>query len=98
MTRHRFYVGTQGNGGAVRHDLAEAYLVATYGGFSAYRVEGAWRDGLHSPTIREESIVYECVTDESICPSPEYVAKTLRDYADQQYVLYTVETVQGGYV
>ena len=96
MNRHRFYVGTQGNGGQVRHDLAEDYLLSVYGGYSVLDVAGAWRDE-HGRVWREPSKLYECLTTDEVV-SPRHVAEALGSFCNQKSVLYTSETVQGDFV
>ena len=95
MTRLRFYVGTQdATGRSVTHAPARTYLMKRFGGYTAFHGQGGWRDAADN-WLREPTTVYEILGE---VRNPAEVALALRDLCRQQSVLYTAETVEGGFV
>lgn len=100
MIRYRFYVGTlDSDGNEVKHDTVRDYLVASFGGYSAATVDGAWRDDA-GKVWYEASIVYEVLVDTPRAPWIPVTdhARALRQLAKQSSVLCTREQIEGGFV
>ena len=96
MIRYRFYVGTRvgGTDTVADHGKARAYLLATFGGYTAFDGQGGWVSV--GKAYEEPSVVYEVLAeDEEELPTGH--ASTLARLADQQSVLWTSERVQGGF-
>ena len=94
MTRLRFYIGLHGpHGVLVSHEDAQDYIIDVYGAYTAIHANGAWRGE------REPSVVYEILSERPVLiGEAEVDAKALRTLCQQESVLYTVETVPGGFV
>ena len=94
MTRLRFYVGLHGSRGVlVSHTDAQDYLIDVFSAYTATPASGAWKG------TREPSVVYEILSERPVSiDEAEIGAKTLRVLCQQESVLYTVETVPGGFV
>lgn len=99
MIRHRYYIGTLTRDGlAVSVDawskIADA-LVDVYGGYTRYNEVGAWRDAT-GHVVREPSVIVEGISD--LAPViPAHFAKLLATIAEQSAVLWTEETIKGGF-
>ena len=97
MIRARFYIGTTTRDGlpvkAEAWHTIEGLAIAEYGGFTMTEALGGWKDD-DGRIIREPSRVYETCGH---CNAKEF-AEQCRNIAEQSSVLYTVETVEGGFV
>ena len=94
MTRLRFYVGLHGpHRELVSHKSGQNYLTDAYDGYTATHASGVWQG------TREPSVVYEVLSERPVTHAEaEADAAFLRDLCKQQSVLYTIETVDGGFV
>ena len=94
MIRLRWYVGlSAGDGRPVTHAEQASCLDAIggiYGGCTVYQTRGVWKGTV------EDSLVYEVVTEELGC-APEILAEGLQTLARQSSVLWTRESVEGGF-
>ena len=86
-----------------------AWLTTIFGGLTEYAVRGKWREDGLGPVHSERSTVFECLGDswggvedpggtKTYHARATIAAETLRDLAGQATVLWTVDTVDGGFV
>ena len=98
MIRHRYYVGTMTKDGLPVSDEQRTKLQETlcevYGGWTMYAATGAWRDG--AMVTLEPSEVYEGLSP-SRPVDPQALAQRLATITEQSTVLWTEETVTGGF-
>ena len=98
MIRHRYYIGTLTRDGASVSDeqraKVKAQLCEVYGGYTVYATSGAWSD--HGTVKVEPSEVYEELADRRPV-DPANLAALLATLASQTCVLWTEETVNGGF-
>ena len=98
MIRHRYYVGTVTGEGLPVSDEQRTKLRETlcevYGGYTVYAATGAWRNG--AVVKLESSEVYEGLSP-SRPVDPQALAQLLATIAEQSTVLWTEETVTGGF-
>ena len=93
MIRLRWYVGLSTSSGPVTPAEQASCLDAIggiYGGCTVYKACGVWKG------TREDSLVYEVLTEELGC-WPETLAEGLQKLARQSSVLWTRESVEGGF-
>ena len=69
-------------------------LCEVYGGYTVYAAVGAWRDGV--VVKLEPSEVYEGLSPSRLV-DPQALAQLLATIAEQSTVLWTEETVTGGF-